>query len=279
MLHKNSVPISPEVRKLFEEWVERIQFKGHLCFEKSSFQWEKDFDWCYWLQRAKKRMEKGKSVRACLYNEKKDLWDEVPLLAHPEKVSRGSEVIDLPLSKKGHQKAIFFDRDGVINEDAGYVYQTDKVNFLEGIVELLNWTHDKGFLNIVLTNQSGVGRGYYTEEDVQSLHEWMNLQLKSRGGEVDEWYYSPYHPEAIHEKYKRRSLSRKPCAGMALMAAREKNLDLSQCYMVGDKKSDVLSGLDIPTVLVQGHYDISGHLEIVERLSDVKDWLAAQIDQ
>jgi D-glycero-D-manno-heptose 1,7-bisphosphate phosphatase len=149
---------------------------------------------------------------------------------------------------------LFLDRDGVINRDHGYVFRSEDIEFFPWAIELMKLAQEQGLSLVVLTNQSGVGRGYYSEEDVSNLHEWMQAQLLAEGVAISGWYHCPYHPEGLGA-WKGRSLSRKPGPGLALKAATELSLDLSRALMVGDKGTDDLNFLEIPTWLVSGDYD------------------------
>lgn len=140
-------------------------------------------------------------------------------------------------------KALFLDRDGVINVEKNYVYKIEDFEFVEGIFEVLKYFQDKGYLLIVITNQAGIGRGYYTEEDFHVLNNWMLEEFKKKEIHITKVYYCPYHPEHGIGEYKRDSLDRKPNSGMILQAQKEFNIDLSASILVGDKESDVEAGL------------------------------------
>lgn len=115
-------------------------------------------------------------------------------------------------------KAIFLDRDGVINIDAGYVCRISDFIFIEGIFELTHAAIAKGYLVFVVTNQSGIGRGYYSEADFQILTTWMIDRFKSEGVEIKKVFFSPYHPVHGVGQYKKDDISRKPRPGMLLAA-------------------------------------------------------------
>lgn len=169
----------------------------------------------------------------------------------------------LPVTPKGKNPVLFLDRDGVINQDSGYVSKLDDLSFVEGIEKVIAFANELLIKVVVLTNQSGVGRGYYKEKDVLDLHEHMTHLLAEKGAIVDAWFFSPYHPESTEARYKRASYTRKPGAGMALEAAAKLDLDLSRAIMVGDKRSDVLQDLDMETILIQGNYDLEGYPDVV----------------
>ncbi len=136
-------------------------------------------------------------------------------------------------------RALFLDRDGVINHDAGYTSSIENFNFIGGIFDLCRAAKQLGYLIIVVTNQAGIGRGYYSEEDFLKLTEWMCERFKAEGAMITEVFYCPYHLEHGVGEYKKESFDRKPNPGMILRAAEKYNIDLAQSIMIGDKDSDM----------------------------------------
>ena len=134
-------------------------------------------------------------------------------------------------------KALFIDRDGTINLDKNYVSTIDEFRFQEGIFELLRDYQQKGFLIIVVTNQSGIARGFYSENDFQTLTRWMLNQFKEKSIEIAKVYHCPHHPDFTGE-----CECRKPNPGMILKAIEEFNIDPVNSVLIGDKKSDILAG-------------------------------------
>ncbi|MGK4476446.1 D-glycero-beta-D-manno-heptose 1,7-bisphosphate 7-phosphatase [Aeromonas molluscorum] len=130
--------------------------------------------------------------------------------------------------------AIFLDRDGVINEDTGYVSKVDDFHFLPGVIDAMQLLKQKGYLLVVVTNQSGIARGYFSEDDFMNLTEWMDWSLADRGVDLDGIYFCPHHPE-----HGAPCDCRKPEPGMLLLAQQELGIDMSRSYMVGDKPSDL----------------------------------------
>lgn len=130
-------------------------------------------------------------------------------------------------------KAIFLDRDGTINVEKEYLHECDKLEFIPGVVEALTILKKKGYLLIVISNQSGVGRGYFPVEDVKKLNQYMNQLLEEQQAGIDDFYFCP-HVEAD------ACTCRKPQTGMYEKAAREHDIDFKTSYMVGDKVSDIL---------------------------------------
>lgn len=138
------------------------------------------------------------------------------------------------------KKAIFLDRDGTLNIDHGYVHRIDDFHFIEGSIEALQKLKAMGFLLVLVTNQSGIARGYFSEEQFLQLTEWMDWSLADRGVDLDGIYYCPHHPQGQGE-YKQDCDCRKPKSGMLLQAIRELNIDPAQSFMVGDKVEDLLA--------------------------------------
>jgi D-glycero-D-manno-heptose 1,7-bisphosphate phosphatase len=136
-------------------------------------------------------------------------------------------------------RALFLDRDGVINHDAGYTSSIEKFQFIDGIFDLCRTAKQLGYLIIVVTNQAGIGRGYYSEADFLKLTEWICEHFKAEGAPITEVFYCPYHPEHGVGEYKKDSYDRKPNPGMILRAAEKYKIDLPQSIMIGDKDSDM----------------------------------------
>ena len=139
-------------------------------------------------------------------------------------------------------RALVLDRDGVINVDKRYVFRVEDFEFIPGIFDLCRIAEGLGFLPIVITNQAGIGRGFYTEDDFQHLTKWMLSQFVERGARIGRVYHCPYHPTAGIGPYRRDSDDRKPKPGMILRARSDFQLDLSRSVLVGDKDSDIEAG-------------------------------------
>lgn len=139
--------------------------------------------------------------------------------------------------------ALFLDRDGVINVDHGYVHHPDHFEFVEGIFELCRKAIENKYLLIVVTNQAGIGRGYYTEKEFHELTDWMCQEFLTEGIKIERVYFCPFHPEHGIGVYKQESVFRKPGPGMLLEAAKEYDIDLSVSLLVGDKETDIQAGL------------------------------------
>jgi D,D-heptose 1,7-bisphosphate phosphatase len=135
--------------------------------------------------------------------------------------------------------AAFLDRDGVINRDHGYVHRPDQVEWIPGAQESVRRLNDLGYRVVVVTNQAGVAHGYYGEEDIVALHDWIEEQLASKGAFIDAFYYCPYHPNAIVEEFRADHSDRKPNPGMILRALSDMPIDKDRSFLIGDKDSDV----------------------------------------
>lgn len=161
-------------------------------------------------------------------------------------------------------KALFLDRDGILNVDKTYIYRYEDIEWVEGIFDLIDYANKNGFLVIVLTNQSGVAQGMYTEKDVLKLHQEMNQFLMSKKLKVDDWFYCTEYD----------SERRKPRPGMMLEAQSKFTIDLSQSIMVGDKSTDVLDIAGPRTFLLKGNYPldqvvVNDTVELFDSLGDI----------
>ena len=134
-------------------------------------------------------------------------------------------------------KALFIDRDGVINVDKGHVYRSEDFEFFKGIFELCRKYLDEGFIIIVITNQAGIAKGVYTEADFLKLTDWMIGQFENNGISISKVYHCPHHPDITGP-----CQCRKPNPGMILQAIKEFDLDISKCVLIGDKDSDLEAG-------------------------------------
>lgn len=138
--------------------------------------------------------------------------------------------------------AVFFDRDGVINFDHGYVHKREDFDFIEGIFDVARYAYDQGYKLIVITNQAGIGRGYYTEEQFHELTDWMCQQFSTAGAPISRVFFSPCHPTAGLGKYLKHDFSRKPHPGMILQAQKDLSIDLTRSVLIGDNSSDIQAG-------------------------------------
>ena len=136
-------------------------------------------------------------------------------------------------------KAIFLDRDGTINVDKGFVYRVKDFEFLPGVIEGLQLLQEIGFLLIIITNQSGIARGYYTEDDFYNLNNWMLKFLRQHGVKITQVYFCPHHPESLIKKYRITCKCRKPALGLFEDAIKKYNIDISRSFALGDRLRDL----------------------------------------
>lgn len=139
-------------------------------------------------------------------------------------------------------KAIFLDRDGTLNVEKNYLYKIEDFEFIPGIPEAIKRWNELGYKVIVITNQAGVARGYYKEEDVQVLHQYINERLEKINAHIDAFYYCPHHPVHGTGKYKVDCNCRKPKTGMLEQAILDFNIDVGKSYLFGDHDSDIEAG-------------------------------------
>ena len=135
--------------------------------------------------------------------------------------------------------ALFLDRDGVINEERRYVHKKEDFFFIKGIFELCRAAKFLGMPIIIITNQAGIGRGYFTEEQFHDLNEWMLKCFAAENITIEAVYYCPFHSKHGIGRYKKISGDRKPSPGMIFRARDEHNLNLESSLLIGDKESDI----------------------------------------
>ena len=140
-------------------------------------------------------------------------------------------------------KAAFLDRDGVINIDHAYVHKPEEFQFIDGVFDACRKLQAMGYLLIIATNQSGIGRGYYTESDFEVLCDWMRTEFKREGISITDIFFCPHHPEKAQGAYRLDCDCRKPKPGMLLSAQKKWNVDMQASLMVGDKAADMQAAL------------------------------------
>lgn len=138
--------------------------------------------------------------------------------------------------------ALFLDRDGVVNREVGYLSDPKQVEFLPGVFDLCRYAQAAGYKLIIVTNQAGIAREFYSENDFHVLMEWMREQFASAGVQLDGYYFCPHHPEHGVGRYRVDCPDRKPRPGMFLRAAKEHGIDLKQSLLIGDRCSDMQAG-------------------------------------
>jgi D-glycero-D-manno-heptose 1,7-bisphosphate phosphatase len=175
---------------------------------------------------------------------------------------------DRELQQKLRRPAIFFDRDGVLNHDTGYTFEPHRLEWIDGALNAVKAANDAGYFAFVITNQSGVARGYYEEHHVLALHRWMADQMALIGAHVDAFEYCPDHPEGSVARYRRLSDRRKPAPGMILELMRRFPVEPAGSMVIGDKDSDIAAAR---AAGLPGHLFTGGNLEafVKRRLNGV----------
>ena len=139
------------------------------------------------------------------------------------------------------KKCSFLDRDGVINYDLGYVHKRKNFFWKKNVIKTIKYLNDNNYYVIVISNQSGIGRGLYKEEDVEKLHTWINQELSKKGAYIDKFYYAPYYEYSKNKKYTKGKKNRKPNIGMFLRAFYEFDIIKKSSFYVGDKDIDKIA--------------------------------------
>ena len=140
------------------------------------------------------------------------------------------------------RKALFLDRDGVINKDFGYVCEVERLEYIDGIFDLCRKAKSKDYLIIVITNQAGIGRGYYSEQQFLDFMDIIKIKFFEKNCPLNAVYYCPHHPTKGVGPYKKQCKYRKPNNGMILQAEKDFSIDLRNSILVGDKPSDIKAG-------------------------------------
>ena len=135
-------------------------------------------------------------------------------------------------------RALFLDRDGVINQDTGYPHQIEDIIFIEGALKFIRNITSAGWPIFIITNQAGIAHGYYSEDEFTNLMDWYIEKIEHAGGKIQKFYYCPHHENAVSKRYRKKCSHRKPAPGMFLSAAKDYCLDLSNSCFIGDRKTD-----------------------------------------
>lgn len=159
------------------------------------------------------------------------------------------------------KKALFLDRDGVINVDYGYVCSKERTCFIEGIFDVCRRARGMGYALVVVTNQAGIARGYYSELEFHQYMIWVKSIFVAQNAKLDAYYYCPHHPDASLAQYRGTCNCRKPAPGMLIRAADELGLDLARSIMLGDKKSDEEASINAGV----------GKFVLIEKLENLRD--------
>jgi len=174
------------------------------------------------------------------------------------------------------KRAVFLDRDGTINQEKNYLFRIEDFEFIPGASEAIRLLNQAGFLVVVVTNQSGVARGYYGEEDVIALHRHIDEKLAELGSRVDAWFYCPHHPDG-RGAYAVTCSCRKPKPGMLLDSAKMLDIDLEKSIMIGDKRADLEAAIaaGCRPILVRSGYGAEEESAIPAGIPVHDDLLAA----
>lgn len=170
-------------------------------------------------------------------------------------------------------KAVFLDRDGTLNFDVGYLSKIEDIYIFDGVVDSLKSLKESGFLNIIITNQSGIARGYFNLFTLKTIHEKFLNKLSSDGEcLIDDIYYSPFHKDGIVEKYTKDSNCRKPGTGMIEQAVERHNIDLSESWLIGDSIVDMqcAKNSNLKKVLVKTGYGLKTMAECSEQNLEIE---------
>ena len=172
------------------------------------------------------------------------------------------------------KKALFLDRDGVVNVDTTYLHKSKDVVFMDGIFDVCKKAEESGYIIIIVTNQSGIARGYYPIENVESLHVWMKGEFARRGIFITDIFISPYHPKGVIKELTATHNDRKPKPGMLLKAAKKYDIDFSKSLMVGDKPSDRIEIDNLKSIILKSKYSVDDDDGYdIENLREVLDFL------
>ena len=137
------------------------------------------------------------------------------------------------------RRAIFFDRDGVLNEEVGYLWQIERFKWIDGARDAIKLCNEHELLTVVVTNQGGIARGLYTKKEVDALHAFMQESLAEVGAHIDAFYYCPHHPEGTVAEFNIACDCRKPKPGLILRACRELDIEPAQSILFGDSERDI----------------------------------------
>jgi D-glycero-D-manno-heptose 1,7-bisphosphate phosphatase len=163
-------------------------------------------------------------------------------------------------------RAVFLDRDGTVIEEVNYLHRLEDLQVYPFSPEALHRLKQRGFMTVMVTNQSAVARGLLTEDELRQVHAALQERLTEAGGGIDAYYYCPHHPEAALERYRQACNCRKPKAGLILRAAEEQQIDLAASYVVGDRVGDIQAGhaAGCLSILVRTGYGRSAAAEVDE---------------
>ncbi len=169
---------------------------------------------------------------------------------------------------RNKQKTVFLDRDGVINKEVGYLYKTDDFEFIDGVFEACKFFQKLGYKLVVITNQSGIARGYYQEKDFHTLTQWMLAQFDNQSIDILDVFFCPHGPEST-------CMCRKPQPGMLIEARDKFDIDMANSWMIGDKEADIsaanAAGINNTILVKSGHSIDEANTQAKFILKSIKD--------
>ena len=181
---------------------------------------------------------------------------------------------------RGKKAAVFLDRDGTINHDVGYLSRLDQLQLYPEALKAIKLLNEVGLPVVVITNQSGIARGYFDEPFIQLVHARINEILAEGNAHIDRFYYCPHHPTDGRAPYLKVCNCRKPAPGMLLLAAKELNLDLSRSYLIGDMQKDIeaarnagAKGILVRTGDEKDDFAVNGAAYIADHILDAVQWI------
>lgn len=225
----------------------------------------------------------GKGTTEIPFIKEKILYFSKEALPHLNKVKKEAKFLfgkkvnvqsnkALPIIRafnEDRRPCLFLDRDGIIIKDKGYLSKVKEIEFIDGIFDLIRWANEKNWYVIVMTNQSGIGQGLYSEEEYRDCERYIEDKFREKKLLITKTYFSPYHKDAHDEDIKRSIYTRKPFPGMLLKAAKEFPIDLQKSLMVGDKRSDELIEVPLNTLFLKGAYPLSEHKKLFSNLEEI----------
>ncbi|MBP9693816.1 MAG: HAD family hydrolase [Alphaproteobacteria bacterium] len=173
-------------------------------------------------------------------------------------------------------KALFLDRDGIINVDSGYVSTLSQFIFVDGLFSFLKKAISADYKLIIVTNQSGIARGYYTETDFLNLMKEVDVKMQEQGIQIEATYYCPYHPDGKVAGYAIEHFDRKPSPGMILRAIEEHQIDPLQSYIIGDHMRDIEAGHKAG---LKGGFLVSSSSDMLEHKNKMDNFDFLRVDR
>ena len=231
--------------KFFDDnWIDAYEYSGIMTCEKSIF--------LKVLQYTHLDQELFKSICSSCKPSTSLLGGIVVPNSASENLEKLKLYLSLPI-----RPCLFLDRDGIINVDTGYPHKRSQLKAIDGIIPIIQWAKNRSWWVVVVTNQAGLAKGIFKEQDYQKFSSYLQTWLTEQGVKIDAWYHCPYHPEGIREDLSFKSLKRKPHPGMILESMASLPIDVEKSLMIGDKESDILYLRGLKTLLIEGRYQLA----------------------